>query len=320
MLGSSSTAVNMWYIDDRSNGTLATFAKRSSPEGPESREDLIKRQTVLVPLSQLDALLEVFNETFHETSDIAAYGSWPNPFMGLNTTTPSFRNDSHLKIVDGSIAGQGIPLWSLIQPARGVDFIFAWDSTTDVHPNLWSNGTNLHNMYLAANRSGLSFPIVPAAPTFIKNNYTHQPVFFGCDANLTTTKDPATPIVLYLANAPYSTYSNISASQPTTSRAQMSEIFTNSFDLLTQANGTLNQEWAQCLGCAAIDRSLTRLGMERTLQCQRCMHRYCWNGESVPDQIAGPDGATYEVTEEVDLEMVLKPGISFAEWNATHSF
>ena len=37
-------------------------------------------------------------------------------------------------------------------------------------------------------------------------------------------------------------------------------IFTNSFNLVTQANGTLDSEWPVWLGCAIIDRSLGRMG------------------------------------------------------------
>ena len=320
MMGSSSEAENMWYIEDLSNGTLGTFAKRSRFEAHLSPSNLAKRQNNAVPLSELEDLFDAFNETFEENATSAIYASWPNPFVGLDTTTPSLRDEPYLKIVDGSEAGQGIPLWSLIQPARHLDLIFAWDDGADARPNGWNNGTNLYNTYLAAMRHGLPFPIVPTAPTFIKYNYTHRPVFFGCDVNLTTTKDPGTPIVLYLANSPYSAYNNFSFVQSTTSRAQMGEIYVNSFDLLTQGNGTLDAEWAQCLGCAAIDRSIARLGMERTLQCRSCMERYCWDGNSEPDHITGPKDGTYEVTQIVDLEMVLNPGVSFAEWNATHPF
>ena len=320
MMGSTSAALNMWYIEDLSNGTLGTFAKRSRLDEHVSPSYHAKRQNNAVSLSELEDLFEAFNETFMENATSVAYASWPNPFVGLNTTTLSLRDEPYLKIVDGSEAGQTIPLWSLIQPARHLDFIFAWDDSADARPNGWNNGTNLYNTYVAAKRSELPFPIIPTAPTFIKNNYTHKPVFFGCDVNLTTTKDPATPIILYLANAPYSAYDNFSFVQSTTSRTQMGEIFVNSFDLLTQGNGTLDAEWAHCLGCAAIDRSVARLGLERTLQCQSCMERYCWNENSEPDPISGPDGGMYEVTQTVDLEMVLKPGVSFAEWSATHPF
>lgn len=308
MMGSSEEAVNFWYIEDLSNDTLATFPKRS----------LSKRQYAGVPLAELDDIFEGFNETFHENLTEAIYSNWPNPFMGLNTTVADLRNQANLKIVDGSEGGQAIPLWSLIQTVRKADFLIAWDDNGDAPVYTWNNGTNLHDTYVAANRSGIPFPIVPSAPTFIMNNYTHRPVFFGCDANLTTTKSPATPIVLYLANAPYSAYTNYSFAQATMSREQMSEVFVNSFDIVTQGNGTLDAEWEQCLGCAAIDRSVARVGMKRTPQCERCMERYCWDGVSEPDNITGPPGGTYEVSQILDLGLLLEPGVSFAQWNATN--
>lgn len=207
MMGSTAAAANMWYIEDRSGGTLATFPKRSHLDEDEANpSDLSKRQDNAVPLSELEDLDKVFSERFNESITTVSYASWPNPFAGLKSTTSPLRNERYLKIVDGSTNGQTIPLWSLIQPARHLDFIFAWDDSADARPEDWNNGTNLYNTYVAAKKAKLPFPIVPTAPTFIKNNYTHKPVFFGCDANLTTTKDPATPIVLYLANAPYSTY------------------------------------------------------------------------------------------------------------------
>ena len=323
MIGSSGAGSNFWYIEDLSNGTLGTFAKRSRLDEDTAPSDLAKRQYNAVPLTLLDRLLGIFNNTFGEPKTTAAYASWPNPFAGLNTTTPSLRHEPNLKIVDGSLAGQTIPIWSLIQPARAIDFIFAWDDSQDARPQSWNNGTNLYNTYLASKAAGLPFPIVPPPSTFIKNNYTIKPVFFGCDISLTTTEDPATPIVLYLASAPYSSYTNASFSTPTTSYHRMDDIFENSFDQLTQGNGTLDAEWAQCLGCAAVDRSLTRVGMKRTKQCQGCTERYCWDGTSVPDKIVGPVGGTYEATEHAwanDLEMVLKPGITYAQWNATHQY
>ena len=123
--------------------------------------------------------------------------------------------------------------------------------------------------------------------------------------------------MLYLANAPYSTYSNFSFTVSTFSQLHLHDILVNSFNQLTAGNGTLDSEWAQCLGCAAIDRSVSRLGMERTEQCARCMERYCWHGDSVPEVYLGPPGGRYEEGGYLDLEMVLKPGITWAEWNKT---
>jgi len=145
MIGSSASAVNAWYIEDISNGTLGTFAKRQ----------IEKRQDNAVPLSELDTILDIFNSTFGEPKTLAGYSSWPNPFMGLNTTTPELQGEKYLKIVDGSLAGQTIPIWSLIQPARALDFIFAWDDSQDARPQSWNNGTNLYNTYKAAKAANL---------------------------------------------------------------------------------------------------------------------------------------------------------------------
>lgn len=118
-MGSSGSAVNAWYIEDISSGTLGTFAKR---------------QNNAVPLSSLATILDVFNDTFGEPQSLSGYASWPNPFAGLETTTPALRNATYLKIIDGSLAGQTIPLWSSIQPAHALDFIFAWDDSQDARP------------------------------------------------------------------------------------------------------------------------------------------------------------------------------------------
>jgi lysophospholipase len=58
----------------------------------------------------------------------------------------------------------------------------------------------------------------------------------------------------------------------------MTVIMANSFNIVTQGNGTLDQEWPECLGCAVIDRSLTRSGKQRTSQRQRWFNKYCCSG------------------------------------------
>ncbi len=84
----------------------------------------------------------------------------------------------------------------------------------------------------------------------------------------------------------------------------MAVLLTNGFNYMTQGNSTLDPEWPECLGCPAIDRSLTKLDIARSKQCEGCMARYCWDG--VEDNSA---------TGLVDLPLVLEPGLSFEEWN-----
>lgn len=87
-------------------------------------------------------------------------------------------------------------------------------------------------------------------------------------------------------------------------------VMVNSFDFITQGNGTLDSEWVQCIGCAAIDRSLERMGTKRTEQCERCFTKHCW------------DGTTTELPKDfvLDPSLQLNQSLGFVEWNKTHPF
>jgi len=91
----------------------------------------------------------------------------------------------------------------------------------------------------------------------------------------------------------------------------MSEIFVNSFNQVTQGNGTFDPEWPVCLGCAAIDRSLAKVGMMRTRQCAHCFSKYCWDGE-VDDGDGKP--------EIINPSLILDPSVGFLEWNLTNPY
>lgn len=303
MLGAVGAAANFWYIEYVSNGTLAPFSKRSieSQAAKPKRDNSLSKREITFPLPELQPLIDAFQEFFGLNLSQAAYAKYPNPY-------PSDKAKDII-LADGSEGGQSIPLWPQIQPARKSNFIIAWDSDSDQEPYSWSNGTNLYDTYLQAEAHGIPFPIVPPPTTFIHNNYTTKPAFFGCDANLTTTKSTDSPIIFYMTNSPYSAYTNYSFFQFQTTFSQIDDIFVNGFNQLTQGNGTLDEEWPACLGCAVIDRSLDKVGMTRTKQCESCFEKYCW------------DGTVYEgEVGVVDLPLVLDPSLSFAEWSETHDF
>ena len=310
MIGTASSAFGAWYIEAKTNDTLAQFPKRSDDDVvSEQASSLTKRQNPPAPVSVVTSLAAGFNETFGLNLTEIVYGTWPNPFAGLKSSSPPLAKSATINMADGAEGGQAIPLWGQIQPARGLDLIIAWDDVEDAYPYNWNNGTNLWNTYNIANASGIPFPIVPPASTFVLNNYTTTPVFFGCNANLTTTGKPDSPIILYLANSPYSAYTNYSYTQTEIGGPQMNEIFVNSFDLLTQGNGTLDQEWSTCLGCAAIERSLAKVGMERTEQCDKCFSKYCWDGTYAEGK-----------PQVVDPSLKLNPSLGFLQWNTTNPF
>ncbi|PWY84769.1 lysophospholipase [Aspergillus heteromorphus CBS 117.55] len=301
IIGSSANAFNFWYLEAVSNNTLGQFAKRSLRQpGPSKRS---------IPLVDLDGIADVFEEAVGLNLTQIASSSYPNPFANLSLSSGNAHSSASLSMVDGSETGQTIPFWGQIQPARNVDFILAWDDSQDAAPYGWISGANLYNTYLAANATGLPFPIIPPVSTLVNLNYTTHPVLFGCGANLTTTGDTRAPLVLYYANAPYSAYTNFTFWQSSTTREQMDEIFVNSFDIVTQGNGTWDAEWADCIGCAVVERSLAHVGMQRTAQCEQCFSRYCWDGQLDESEPA-----------EMNSNLILDPSVGFLEWNATNPF
>ncbi|KAL9614306.1 MAG: hypothetical protein Q9167_001189 [Letrouitia subvulpina] len=347
VLGAAGDAFTFWYIQDKSNDTLAPFSKRSKDKSSslarrylppsdvvDEMEDTFEKyfdpignlnpfskgskdesaslaKRYLFPSDVIDEIVDAFQEYFNLSLSDIAYSSIPNPFAGLSTSSPEFQAAEQIKIVDASEGGQTIPLWGQIQSARESSFIIAWDAASDATPYNWNTGTDLYDTYLQASAADpkLPFPVIPPPATFVNRQYTNTPVLFGCDTTLTTTRDSKSPLVLYLANAPYSAYTNYSYTQSAVSREQMNEIFVNSFDLVTQGNSTINKDWPTCLGCATIDRSLEKVGMKRAEQCEECFEKYCWDGKE--------DNANPLV---VDLALKLDPSLGFAEWNMTHPF
>ena len=257
------------------------------------------------PASEVDGLAAAFKTYFNLTVADISYATIPNPFRGSSTASESKNDDSNLRLVDSTELGSALPLAG--QLARNATFIMTWDDNSDALPYGWQNGTNLYNAYLEFKAKGVAFPEVPNPSTFVANNYTTEPAFFGCNANLTTNGDLHAPIIAWFASAPYSSYSNYSFFQSNTSIPRVEDIWMNSFNQMTQGNGTLDKEWPECLGCAAIDRSLSKLNppMKRTAQCERCFDRYCWDGVSVKET---------KDTELVDLALALDPSESYADW------
>nr|POF02220.1 lysophospholipase 3 [Quercus suber] len=286
-------AWNAWLLNDLSNNTLGSFGKRSQDSNN-------------FPLPIIRGIQQAFSQYLNETLDDALYLSVPNPFAkdGSNNSRGISADDLLLVDDDEANVGQALPLWSLAQPARKVDMIIGWENPEDSYPYLWNNGTSLYNSYLYAADHGNPFPIIPSVNTILNRGYNTKPTLFGCNVSLTTTGSTQAPLILYMANAPYSSYTNYSGLQEVFTSQQMDAILTNGFNYATQGNGTSDAEWPECLGCAAIDRSLARVGMLRSEQCQRCMDRYCWDGTE--------DNSTPAV---VDLALRLAPNVSFAQWN-----
>jgi lysophospholipase len=207
-------------------------------------------------------------------NDIADYS--PNPFLGFRNSSSSSRV-GRLTLVDGGSDLQNIPLHPLIQPERHVDVIFAIDSSADTE-NYWPNGTAMVATYersLTPLSNGTSFPSVPDQNTFVNLGLNTRPTFFGCDSSNTTNM---TPLVVYIPNAPYVFNSNVSTFDPRHETNERNAIVQNGYAVATMGNGTSDEKWPVCVGCAILSRSLERTKTTVPDICRECFERYCWDG------------------------------------------
>ncbi|KAG5787451.1 hypothetical protein H9Q69_013483 [Fusarium xylarioides] len=218
-----------------------------------------------------------------DDEDIAQYA--PNPFFGLNPTDKSVNSkDRQLTLVDGGEDLQNIPLHPLIQPVRGVDIIFAIDSSADTNNN-WPNGTALRASYDRVGSTignGTLFPSVPSAETFINEKLNQRPTLFGCDANNFTLSDGEVPppLIFYIPNAPYTYHSNVSTFDMSYTTTERDNIILNALNGATQGNATIDKEWPTCVACAVMSRSWWKANETVPDACKTCFDRYCWDGKS----------------------------------------
>ncbi|RAK90711.1 lysophospholipase phospholipase [Aspergillus costaricaensis CBS 115574] len=210
------------------------------------------------------------------TSGPAAYE--PNPFYGYNANTSPFANTTRLTVVDGGEDEENIPLNPLIQRKRDVDVIFAIDSNNNDAGYKWPTGESLIATYertLAGYANDTSFPSIPDGNTFVNLGLISHPTFFGCNSSNMTT--PA-PLIVYLPNHPVTYMSNTTTTDTTFNTTARDAMITNGFNVATQANGTLDNEWTTCVGCAVLSRSFDRTNTPVPAACEQCFQRYCWNG------------------------------------------
>ncbi|KAJ7151969.1 FabD/lysophospholipase-like protein [Mycena filopes] len=318
VLGAAVAAQADWEVIVATNNTLGLFSRAefeaqqlkrrqlALPYPPQKRDYLPypPNETELIAAEQVAALGEFLDNTLpgilrllgNATIQEVGYGLLTNPFHGYNKSDAGLQTEDILHLVDAGESGQETPIWPLIQPARKMDFLLVADSSGIELSSGWMNGTNLINTGAMAIANNVPFPKLPDVNTFLIKNYTVAPVFFGCN-------EPEVPLVLYIADAPYSGYSNATAMVATgPSEGQIQILLQNTFDLVSQSNTT----WAQCIACGSILRSLERLGQSIPDQCKRCFAEHCWQGDlltGTPPFVAPP--------------LLLSPGTTFAEWNAS---
>lgn len=104
-----------------------------------------------------------------------------------------------------------------------------------------------------------------------------------------------------MIDAPYVYTSNTSTLQLEYNDTERNAMILNGYNMATLGNGTVDNEWPQCVGCAVLSRSLNRTGTTVPDICGQCFRRYCWNG-TVDDSAPG----TYNPTFKLSADEVVK--------------
>lgn len=180
--------------------------------------------------------------------------------QGGYCTTGFFHED----MVDGGESGMVNPVFPFLLPARGVDVIIVNDNDDDTTLN-YPNSREMVNTYNAAQVAGLTrMPYIPPMVTFVSQNLTGRPVFFGCyNASVAT--------IVWVPNAPLTAFGGgTSTSKMQYTQAETVTMVANGNAVISQNNSAA---WAQCLACAIMDNtSSTSL----PTVCSTCLTQYCF--------------------------------------------
>ncbi|KXT04199.1 hypothetical protein AC578_102 [Pseudocercospora eumusae] len=190
------------------------------------------------------------------------YGIYPNPFYKYQ---PSSRVSSYplITMADGGLAGQNVPIWPFIQPARTVDVLIANDNSADTSDN-FPNGTEIRQTYENALASGLTkMPYIPPVEEFVSRGLNKRATFFGCDS-------PQEIFIIYLPNVNYTYASNQPTSKIQYSVSETNSMIQNGNAIATQ-NGTAG--WSFCMACGIKARD----GNQLPQGCDACFEKYCYH-------------------------------------------
>lgn len=219
--------------------------------------------------------------------DIAWYK--PNPFYNCEfLLSDNLTSSETLYLMDGGLAGEIIPLSTLMVKERNLDVVFSFDNDG----SKWPDGTSLIDTYerqFTYEGKSTVCPYVPGQSTFQYYNLTAKPTFFGCNAsNLTALikDDVIPPLVIYFANRPYEFFSNTSTFKLSYSDHEKKGMVANGFDVASRGNST--SDWKTCVGCALIRRAEERAQVEQSDQCRKCFEQYCWDGSLYEDPLYEP--------------------------------
>jgi lysophospholipase len=85
------------------------------------------------------------------------------------------------------------------------------------------------------------------------------------------------PIIVYLPNDDPTGVTNTSTGQLVYPNSQAIS-FLDTASAMVYNGWDNDAEWSTCLGCALVERTRGKEGVDRTRACERCFKTYCWEG------------------------------------------
>ncbi|CCH41095.1 lysophospholipase [Wickerhamomyces ciferrii] len=275
--------------DPESDTCIAGFDNAGFVMGTSSslfNQFLLKLNTTGITGVVHDLIEDFLHNLSEDFDDIAIYG--PNPFYNTPyATVKTIVDDENLYLCDGGEDNQNVPLAPLLQPERDVDVIFAFDNSADTDDS-FPDGASLVATYerqFASQGNGTAFPYVPGQSTFLAHNLTTKPTFFGCDASNLTDLAYIPPLVVYIANEPFTFWSNTSTFKMEYEDDEKLGMIKNGYEVSSRYNMTIDEDWKKCVSCAIIRRSQERRNETQSDECEKCFEDYCWDGKLVTEDV-----------------------------------
>lgn len=227
-------------------------------------------------VEDLMKLLEIINDSSYRLGVVS-----PNPFYKQDDLPSNQTISRGLMVCDGGFDLETIPILPFLQPEREVDVVISMDPSLDT-PEGWPNGECIrHTAAKSAWEFGEGvFPQIPDNATFLSDNLTTKPVFFGCNiTNLKTfdNSDRYSPVIVYVPMYNISYVSNFSTGKLIYTKEESFGTVNNAYNMMTRTNLTQDEDWGKCLGCVSILRELQRLNETIPGDCQKCFSNYCYN-------------------------------------------
>lgn len=140
-----------------------------------------------------ESAFKVFTDWFTTDESLVSY--IPNPFKNVEGT---FGNQNpYVKLMDGGLTGQNLPLIPLLEPSRKIEMIYTVDASAD--DNTYPTGSQLLNNQEYAYQVKLPFPPIPQSEQdMILNGIRNKTTIFGCGSLINSNYTG--PMLVYIPN------------------------------------------------------------------------------------------------------------------------